>query len=105
LAQYKSLKDNQELLFETKRLQRLISKRNNKINDLFHKSSRKIIDYCVKHNFGTMVVGYNKIWKRNTKMGEVNNQNFVQLPYFKLINLMRYKSQLISIEVVLETER
>ena len=64
LARYKSIKDKQGLMFETKRLQRLTRKRNNKINDIFHKISRKVMNYCVKNDLGKIVIGYNKTWKQ-----------------------------------------
>ncbi len=37
-------------------------------------------------------------------MGRRNNQRFVQLPYFKLISQIQYKSKLVGIEVILEKE-
>ena len=104
LAKYKRLKDKQGIKFETKRLQWLTKKRNNKINDFFHKISRRIIEYCINHNFGTIIIGYNKIWKQNINLGRVNNQYFVHIPFFKMIQQISYKSQLIGIVVILEPE-
>jgi transposase len=43
-----------------KKLFKLTNKRNRKLHDQFHKISRKLIDYCVVNNIGTLVVGYNK---------------------------------------------
>ena len=104
LAKYKSIKDKQEIAFITRRIQKLTIKRNNKINDQFHKISRKIINYCIDNNFGTIIIGYNQFWKQKVKLGKINNQNFVQLPYFKLISLIEYKSKLVGIDIILEKE-
>ena len=104
LAHFKSLKDKQGLRFETRRIQKLTRKRNNKIHDYFHKISRKIINYCVDNNFGTIIIGYNRFWKQKINMGRRNNQKFVQLPYYKLISQIQYKSKLIGIDVILEME-
>ena len=104
LAKYKSYKDRQGLHFETKRLQRLTRKRNNKINDIFHKITRSIINYCIKHDFGTIVIGYNRAWKQKITLGRKNNQNFIQLPFYKLIHQLEYKSELVGISVRVEEE-
>ena len=100
LAKYKSKKDKQGYDFETKRLQRLTRKRNNKINDIFHKISRKIINYCIKNNTGTIIIGYNEGWKQNINIGKRNNQNFVYIPFLKLIQKIQYKTELVGIDVV-----
>ena len=104
LAKYKSVKDKQGIAFETRRMHKLTQRRNNKINDQFHKISRKIINYCVDNDFGTIIIGYNRFWKQKINMGRRNNQNFVQLPYFKLISQIQYKSKLVGIDVILEKE-
>ena len=104
LAKYKSVKDKQGIAFETRRIQKLTKKRNNKINDQFHKISRKIINYCGDNNFGTIIIGYNRFWKQKINIGRRNNQKFVQLPYFKLISQIQYKSKLVGIDVILEKE-
>lgn len=103
-ARYQSLKDLQGYNFETKRLQRLTLKRNMKIKDQFHKVSRKLINYCILGNFGTIIIGYNENWKQNIALGRRTNQNFVQIPFLKLIQMICYKAKLVGIEVVEEEE-
>ena len=103
-AKYKRIKDKQKLKFETKRLQILTKKRNNKINDIFHKISRTIINYCIENKCGTIIIGYNSTWKQKINIGKVNNQKFVQIPFMKLISQIKYKSELIGINVILEKE-
>jgi putative transposase len=104
LAKYKSIKDKQGYAFETIKLQTLTRKRNNKISNIFHKISRNIINYCFENNFGTIILGYNKTWKQNIKIGIINNQNFVQIPFLKLLNQIQYKSDLDRIAVIKEKE-
>ena len=41
-------------------MDKLTEKRDRKINDYLHKASRKIIDYCVKNNITTILIGKNK---------------------------------------------
>jgi len=104
IAELKSIKDKQGIKFEPKRLQKITRKRNNKINDLFHKILRKIINYCVENNFGTIIIGYNRAWKQKVNIGKINNQKFVQIPFFKLINQIKYKSELFSIDIIIDGE-
>ncbi len=63
-----------------------------------------LINYCINHDFGTIVIGYNKTWKHRITIGKRNNQNFVQIPFSKLISQIKYKSELIGIDIILETE-
>jgi putative transposase len=98
-AGLQSVKDLQRYKFETKRLCRLILKRNNKIKDYFHKASRKIIDYCIQHDLGTIIIGYNGGWKQQIELGRRTNQNFVTVPFLKLIQQLEYKAELVGIEV------
>ena len=65
----------------TDRIQRITTKRNNRVNDTIKKSARYIVNYCIQHDVGTIVVGYNADFKKNTNLGKRNNQNFVQIPF------------------------
>jgi len=87
-----------------KTLQRLTVKRNKKINDYFHKSSKKIVDYCMNNDIGTIVIGYNPEWKQSCRIGKRNNQNFVTIPYYKLIHQLEYKSEEQGIIVIKQEE-
>ena len=62
------------------------------------------VDYCIKNNIGILVIGYNKGWKQNSNMGKSNNQNFVSVPFLKLVKQIQYKSELIGNEVNLVEE-
>jgi putative transposase len=100
LARYKSFKDKQGWLArETKRLQRFSLTRNNKVRDFFHKASRAVIDYCIAHNIGKILIGYNLQWKQGIHLGKKTNQNFVALPFLTLIHQIQYKGELVGIRV------
>ncbi|VUT26295.1 MAG: putative transposase [Candidatus Methanolliviera sp. GoM_oil] len=87
-----------------KKSKKLFDKRNRKIKDLMHKVSRFIIDYCVKKDIGTLVIGNNEDWKQNANIGKKNNQNFVQIPFYMLINQIKYKAEEKGINVILQEE-
>jgi len=104
MAKYRSIKDKQGIKSETKRMQIVTLKRNNRIHDFFHKISKKIIDHCIQKNIGTIVIGYNDKWKQNLTLGKRNNQNFVNIPFKKLVKQIEYKASLIGIKVIFITE-
>ena len=83
----------------SRRLEKLTFKRNNKITDYIHKTSRFVIDYCLEKNIGNIVIGYNEGWKQNVKISRSNNQNFVSIPFLKLIQQIKYKAELVGIVV------
>ncbi len=82
----------------------LTEKRNLKIKDAMHKVSRYILDYCIEHNIGTLVIGYNENWKQEAELGKRNNQNFVSIPYYLLVNMLQYKGEDAGITVKLQDE-
>jgi len=82
-AKLQSIKDVQKLTFLTKKQRRLLIYRNNFVNDYLNKATRYLVSYCIKHDIGTMIIGYNKHWKKEINIGGVNNQNFVQIPHGK----------------------
>ena len=86
------------------RLNKLELKRNNKITDYLHKTSRFIINYCTKHNIKNIVIGYNEGWKQDINIGKKNNQKFVSIPYLTLIQQIQYKSEEVDINVILHEE-
>ena len=38
-----------------------------------------------------LVVGYNKEWKQEINIGSKNNQNFVSIPFRKILDILKYK--------------
>lgn len=100
LAYYRSIENKKSNFQDTKRIPKLHLKRNNKINTIFHRISRLLIDYCIENNLGTIIIGYNDGWKQKINLGKRNNQKFVQIPFLRLINQVKYKSELIGITVI-----
>ena len=88
----------------SKKLRKLTFKRNNKVKDYLHKSSRLIVNYCLQRNISNIIIGYNPEWKQNIHLGKQTNQNFVQIPFQTLINQITYKAKLLGIEVQLTEE-
>lgn len=88
----------------SRRIKSLTEKRNNKVNDYLHKASRLIVNYLVSNNISTLVIGKNKEWKQNANIGKRNNQNFIQIPHTRFIDLITYKCKLEGITVIVKEE-
>ena len=88
----------------SKQIQNLSLKRNNKIKDYFHKASRYIVNQLVNQSINTLIIGKNNGWKQETNIGNVNNQNFTQIPHQMFINQLKYKCQLEGINVIEQEE-
>lgn len=91
-AEIQSIYDLQKVK-DGERMRRLRSKRDKKANDYLHKLSRWIVDWYVNHEIGQIIVGRNHNWKQKINIGKRNNQNFVLIPFTKLINQVAYKAE------------
>ncbi|MBQ8805799.1 MAG: IS200/IS605 family accessory protein TnpB-related protein [Bacteroidaceae bacterium] len=85
-------------------IQSLTFKRNQRVNDYLHKSSRYLINQLVSNNINTIIIGKNKEWKQEINIGKRNNQNFVQIPHARFFEMLRYKAQIKGINVILQEE-
>ena len=100
-----SIKDKQHFGKKTTNRQKALSrKRSNKVNDYMSKTARKVIDYCISNDIGTLVVGYNTEFQLNSNIGRRNNQNFVNIPFGQLQNKLSYLCELNSINYVEQEE-
>ncbi|HZT99532.1 MAG TPA: transposase [Ktedonobacteraceae bacterium] len=90
--------------FTSRQLRRITTKRNRRILHYLHTASRRIIELLVAEGIGTLIIGKNALWKQEVEMGRRNNQNFVQVPHTRFIELLTYKAQLVGIGVILTEE-
>jgi putative transposase len=74
--------------------------RNKEMMDELHKFSRGIVEHALRIKAKTIAIGKNPGWKIKVKMGKKNNQNFVNIPFAKLIDLVRYKAEEVGIIVL-----
>lgn len=104
-ARLQSVKDKQHLEKKpTNRQKAAARNRNNKVNDYMNKAARKLINYCINNDIGTLIVGYNETFQRNSHIGKQNNQNFVNIPYGQLRNKLEYLCKLNGIVFVKQEE-
>lgn len=88
----------------SKRLNGITLERNNQVDDYLHKASSIVVNYLKANQITTLVVGKNDNWKQKVKIGKRNNQNFVQIPHSRLIEMLDYKCQLAGINMVTVNE-
>ena len=98
------IEEKQDFNYNSSKIVNLSHKRNNKINDFLHKASTYLVNFCVKHKIGTIVVGRNKEWKDSIRLGRFTNQKIVYIPFYKLFKMLEYKCKRIGINLVEQEE-
>ena len=88
----------------SKQIRNLYDKRNNQLSDIFHKLSRMIVNKLVSNEIGNIVVGYNKGWKDSINIGKRNNQTFVQISFDRFIEYLKYKCEMVGINLIIHEE-
>lgn len=88
----------------THQISKITIKRNNCVNDIIKKTARYIINNCIEHQIGTLIIGYNKDFKRYVNIGKINNQNFVQIPLGNLRQQLQFLCWTYNIEYIEQEE-
>lgn len=94
-AKYVSILKKTQNKYTSKRRNRFSEKYAGLIEDRLHKISRAIINDLSHRGVSTVVVGKNTGQKINNKL-----KNFVQVPLFRLIEMIKYKSELAGIKFI-----
>ena len=69
-----------------------------------NKTARRMIDYCINHDIGTLVAGYNQIFQKDSNIGKRNNQTLVNIPFGLLRDKLKYFCKLNGIILVMQEE-
>ena len=99
-----SMKDKQHINHLTNRQICLLKRRNNILRDYLNKTTHYMIKHCLDHGIGKLVVGHNKEWKKNSKMGKQSNQRFVQIPHSQLMDKLESMCERYGIKFVRQEE-
>src|SRR5262249_31136146 len=67
-------------------------------------ASRRIIDVLVAEGIGRVCIGKNPLWKQEVRMGRRNNQDVVQVPHARFIEMVAYKAEVVGIQVCITEE-
>lgn len=88
----------------SKQIRQITHKRNRRVNNYLHQTSRTLVNEFRRLSISKVVIGSNKGWKENISLGKRNNQNFVQIPFNRFIEMISYKAKLSGIEVIVKEE-
>ena len=94
-ANYVSILTKTQNQYTSKRRNRLSEKYAGLIEDRLHKISRAIVNDLSQRGVSTVIVGKNTGQKIGNKL-----KNFVQVPLFRLIELIKYKAELAGIKFI-----
>src|SRR6266849_457939 len=83
---------------------RMSSRIERRVRDLRHKATRQVIDFCEKHQVGTLFIG-NPHGVRQENRGRHHNQRMAQWEYGKDIDYLTYKSKQAHIKSFTGSER
>jgi putative transposase len=87
----------------SKRIQALTFNRNCFMRDAVNKAARWVISFCQQRGIDTLVYGRNKGQKDSINLGGKTNQEFVQIPHYKLFSRIEQLCLIHGIRLV-ETE-
>ena len=90
--------------YVSKFINQLLHKRNEQLRNYIGYYINKLIKILNEENISKLIVGYNKGWKQNINMGNKNNQNFVSIPFKKILDILKYKLEDNSIECIEQEE-
>jgi len=79
-------------------------KRYFRLENYFHHTAKMIVELCVRNGIGTIIIGKNEGWKSGMNMGRKNNQKFQFVPHESLIGKIRYRAEMVGIDLILTEE-
>ena len=75
----------------SKLINQLMYKREEQLRNYIGYYANKLIEILKEEKISKLVVGYNKGWKQEINIGSKNNQNFVGIPFRKILDILKYK--------------
>ena len=90
--------------YNSKKILHLFYKREEQLRNMIGYYSNKLVDILVKEGISILVIGHNKNWKNKINIGKVNNQNFVSIPFNKIIDIIKYKAEDFGIKCIEQEE-
>lgn len=85
---------------KTRALQAVTSKRYFRIHDMFHKITTHLVNHLVLNDIKVLIFGHNVGQKQDINLGHKTNQNFVGLPFTKLMMMLQYKCERVGIQFI-----
>lgn len=79
-------------------------KRYFRLENYFHHTAKMIIGLCVENGIGTIIIGRNDGWKQGVRMRKKTKQSFLFVPHESLIGKIRYRAEMVGIDLILTEE-
>ena len=89
-ARLQTAKELQGIKCETSKMAAIAYSRENFMRDYLSKAGHLILQHCLYNKIGKVIVGVNPGWKQEINIGRVNNQNFVQIPFWKFRRFLEH---------------
>ncbi|WP_336770397.1 transposase [Bacillus bombysepticus] len=99
-----NLKNGISKRVSTKKQAQLWTKRERQINGYFSQAVGLLFKWLRDNHIDTVVIGYNAGWKQKADLGKRINQQFVQIPFLKLIQTIENKGLKSGIRVMRQEE-
>ena len=77
--------------YVSKFINQLMYKRTEQLRNYIGYYTNKLIEILKTEKISKLIVGYNKGWKQDINIGSKNNQNFVSIPFRKILDILKYK--------------
>jgi len=88
----------------SRKIQNITRNRNNFVHSYLHQATKMIVDELVRIGVTHVAIGKNPQWKTAINIGGKNNQQFVQIPHAKFINMLTQKLERVGITVTVDEE-
>lgn len=77
--------------YVSKFINQLLYKRTEQLRNYIGYYVNKLIEILRTERISKLVIGYNKGWKQEINIGSKNNQNFISIPFRKILDILKYK--------------
>ena len=104
ISKYEKTKEEAKVERIRELIAKVTEKRNLRVEHELHKISKEIVRILKEERVSKLIFGHNKGQKTEINIGKRNNQNFVNIPYTKLISYLEYKCEDAGIEFELQEE-
>ena len=104
ISEYEKTKEEAKAERIRELIAKVTEKRNLRVEHELHKISKEIVRILKEERVSKLIFGHNKGQKTEINIGKRNNQNFVNIPYNKLISYLEYKCEDAGIEFELQEE-
>ena len=91
-------------IYTSKRIENITRNRNHFVESYLHQSSRMVVKEMLARGVTHVAIGKNEQWKSKINLGKRNNQNFVQVPHMRFIEMLTYKLEAVGMKVMVGEE-